>query len=79
MSEQECSEIINSHTDITPSNLTFGTIRRREQFIDPTMADMLWERIHEFYDGFEVENEAGEMWVTEGLNPHSRISKYEKR
>lgn len=79
LSEQECISLIHAHTDLKPSNLTLGTIRTREQFMDPTMASMLWERIREFYDGFKVEDEAGGMWVAEGLNPHFRISKYEKR
>lgn len=78
LSEAECKQIIDSHHDLTPSNLTLGTIRVREQFDDHALADLLWSRLSQFYTNERIKDEDGSWWVAKSLNPHLRLSKYEK-
>ncbi|KUJ11654.1 uncharacterized protein LY89DRAFT_688836 [Mollisia scopiformis] len=78
LSLSECNSIIASHTDLSPSNLTYGTIRTREQFFDRPLANRLWSRISKFYAGTRIQDEDGYWWVAKGLNPDLRLSKYEK-
>jgi len=79
LSESECTRIIESHQNLVSSNLTLGTIRTRELFDDKALADLLWSRISQFYVGDRIKDEDGYWWKAKGLNPHLRLSKYEKR
>jgi hypothetical protein len=77
LSEEECTNIIGSHADLVPSNLTLGTIRTRKQFEDRALRAQLWSRLKQFYDGNRIQDERGSWWVATGLNPNFRLSKYE--
>jgi len=78
LSPEECAEIIKSHTNLEPSNLTLGTIRTREQFDDEALVALLWSRMGQFYIGNKIKDKDGFWWKAKGLNPHFRLSKYEK-
>lgn len=60
------------------SNITYGTIRTREAFVDRALANLLWSRIKKFYEGNRIQDENGDWWVAKGLNPGLRLSRYEK-
>jgi len=78
LSPEECAEIIKSHTNLEPSNLTLGTIRTREQFDDEALVALLWSRMGQFYIGNRIKDKDGLWWKAKGLNHHFRLSKYEK-
>jgi hypothetical protein len=78
MTPEECTNMIASHTNLEPSNLTRGTIRTRETFIDHALARKLWSRMKPYYVGNRIKDEEGYWWVAKGLNPGFRLSKYEK-
>jgi hypothetical protein len=77
LSKSECEGIIKSHTNLIPSNITFGTIRTREQFDDAALASLLWSRISHFYANDRIKDEDGYWWKVKGLNIHMRLSKYD--
>ncbi|PVH89787.1 hypothetical protein DL98DRAFT_508034 [Cadophora sp. DSE1049] len=49
LSAQECQEIIDSHTDLIPANVTTETIRDRQIFEDEKLAEKIWGRIQPFF------------------------------
>ncbi|KAH7419171.1 hypothetical protein BKA64DRAFT_650236 [Cadophora sp. MPI-SDFR-AT-0126] len=49
LSAQECQEIINSHTNLIPANVTPETIRDRQVFEDEKLAEVVWGRIQPFF------------------------------
>ncbi|TVY53783.1 hypothetical protein LSUE1_G009840 [Lachnellula suecica] len=78
LSPSECASIISTHTNLSPSNLTPGTIRTRETFTDEALAARLWSRMEKFYKGDRIQDADGVWWTASGLNPGLRLSKYEK-
>ncbi|KAF8850545.1 hypothetical protein BDZ45DRAFT_731498 [Acephala macrosclerotiorum] len=50
LNEQECNTIISQHRDLIPSNVTPATVRDREAFDDPVLAELIWERLGRFYE-----------------------------
>jgi len=78
LTEDECNQIIKSHTDFVLSETTPGTIRYREGFDDPALANLIWKRIARFYEGERIQDEDGCWWTCIGLNDNMRLSKYEK-
>jgi hypothetical protein len=77
LSKTECEEIIRGHTNLVPSAITIGTIRTREQFDDPQLANKLWSRISQFYKDERIQDEDGYWWTCIGLNVHMRLSIYD--
>ena len=77
LSKAECEEIIRAHTNLVPSNITIGTIRTREQFDDPQLANKLWSRMSQFYEDERIKDEDGYWWKCKGLNTLMRLSKYD--
>jgi hypothetical protein len=78
LTEGECDELIRTHTNLVPSNVTRDTIREREMFQDADLAELLWHRLRGFYDGGEIADEDGCVWRARGLNERFRLCKYEK-
>jgi len=78
LSESECQNLISSHKDLIPSNVTPQTIRTREQFDDCELSDLLWERLKYFYGKHRVKDEEGYWWKATGLNERFRLCRYEK-
>lgn len=78
LSEEECAEIIKSHTNLVRSNLTLGTIRTREEFKDRALVALLWSRMKPFYASNRIKDDEGYWWKAKGLNKNLRLSKYEK-
>lgn len=78
LTEQECANIIKSHTALVPSNLTLGTVRTREQFKDRELVALLWSRMKAFYANDRIRDDEGYWWKATGLNQNLRLSKYEK-
>lgn len=84
LSPTECAAIIPEHKKLVPSNITKGTVRKREVFKDCALAVKLWERIQGFYAGEEghggergrVLDDDGDVWVAEGLNDVFRLCLY---
>jgi hypothetical protein len=77
LSKSECEEVIKSHTNLVPSNITDGTIRTREQLDDAALVSLLWSRISHFYKDDRIQDEDGYWWKAKGLNIHMRLSKYD--
>jgi len=85
LNSEECSEIINSYQNLTPSNVTPETVRTREIFDDEELAETLWARLRQVYDlsNFDIDptrivDEDGETWTLSGLNSRFRLCLYEK-
>ncbi len=85
LTPEECSEIIDSHQNLTPSNVTPETVRMREIFDDEQLAETLWARLRQVYDLSNIDinptrifDEYGEPWVLSGLNSRFRLCLYEK-
>src|ERR1700709_612200 len=78
LTEHECDELIRTHTNLVPSNVTRDTIRERAMFQDPVLTELLWHRLRGFYDSGEITDEDGCVWRVRGLNERFRLCKYEK-
>jgi hypothetical protein len=82
LNPSECASVIASHNNLIPSNVTPLTIRTREVFDDPALAEKLWGRIRGFYEtdasSGRVCDEDGEAWVISGLNERFRLCLYEQ-
>ena len=77
LSKSECEEIINAHTNLVFAATTIGTIRMREQFDDPALAQKLWSYISPFYRDQRIKDDDGYWWKCKGLNTGMRLSRYE--
>jgi hypothetical protein len=77
LSKSECEEVIKSHINLVPSNITTGTIRTREQFDDPALTSLLWSRISHIYKSDRIKDADGYWWKAKGLNTNLRLSKYD--
>ena len=55
LSAQECQEIIESHTDLIPANVTTETIRDRQMFENEELGARIWGRIQPFFLPLEQE------------------------
>jgi hypothetical protein len=81
LTESECTSIIETHKNLTVSNVSPGTIRTRQQFDDEQLATSVWGRIRGLYEGREgskVKDEDGQWWRVLGLNSRWRLCLYEK-
>jgi hypothetical protein len=74
--QQECTSIIDDHTNLVPSNITPTTIRDREIFSDFDLASLLWSRVHPLFPNERVIDEDGETWKVTGLNEVFRLCRY---
>ena len=72
----ECAQVIRTHQNLIPSNVTPSTKRDRELFEDERLAEMLWERLKEFYGEDRVRDEDGQWWRAKGLNERLRLCRY---
>jgi len=74
----ECTSLIDTHTNLIPSNVTPTTVRDREIFTDPGLASLLWSRIATFFQEKmgKVVDEDGEAWTVRGLNETFRLCRY---
>ncbi|KAK0125293.1 hypothetical protein ONS95_000677 [Cadophora gregata] len=55
LSAKECKDIIKSHTNLIPANVTPETIRDRQVFQDEELAKRVWRRIQPFFLASEEE------------------------
>ncbi|KAH8598229.1 hypothetical protein B0O99DRAFT_592114 [Bisporella sp. PMI_857] len=74
--QEECEDLIRSHTNLVPSNVTSQTIREREMFFDQDLAERLWSRIEKFYRDSSIVDEEGSKWKAIGLNDKFRFCKF---
>jgi hypothetical protein len=72
----ECTALIAQHHPSLTSNATTHTNRLRDIFDDEDLADALWDRLKEFYEGFKVLDEEGCGWMASGLNTRFRFVRY---
>ena len=72
----ECEHLINSHSNLVPSNVTSQTIRDREMFFDQSLSERLWSRIEQYYGHDTVTDEEGSTWKAIGLNEKFRLCRY---
>ena len=72
----ECAQVISTHQNLIPSNVTPSTKRDRELFEDERLAEMLWERLTEFYGEDRVRDEDGQWWRAKSLNERLRLCRY---
>ncbi|CZR69187.1 uncharacterized protein PAC_19087 [Phialocephala subalpina] len=81
LNEQDCNTIISQHKNLIPSNVTPTTVRDREAFDDPALAELLWSRLESFFMGNgemsgKVKDDDGCEWEVEGLNERFRLCRY---
>ncbi|KAL5324957.1 hypothetical protein ACEPPN_006078 [Leptodophora sp. 'Broadleaf-Isolate-01'] len=74
----ECNSLVDTHTNLIPSNVTPTTVRDREVFTDPALASLLWSRIATLFkeEMGKIVDEDGERWTVRGLNETFRLCRY---
>jgi hypothetical protein len=92
LTPEECRAIIEEHQDLVPLNATVGTIRSREIFEDPVLAERLFSRLAPFISGPlstpstesnsniipELVLDESEEWRIKGLNEVWRLARYDE-
>jgi hypothetical protein len=92
LTPEECKAIIEAHQDLVPLNVTIGTIRNREIFEDPVLAETLFSRLAPFISGPsstptternsdmipELVLDESEEWRIKGLNEVWRLARYDE-